>query len=68
MNYSKWKSPNSDRAAYPFPEASHKLGIGRTSLYELVRRGEIKMIKIAGRSLIPASEIARLTRVDQQAA
>lgn len=54
----------SDKLAYRIDEACHALGIGRTSLYELAKTGELKLIKIAGRTLVPRSEIERLTRVD----
>lgn len=53
------------RSAYPVDEGCHKLGIGRTSLYAMAQAGEIRLIKIAGRTLVPHSEIERLTRVDQ---
>ena len=46
--------------AYRIDEACHSLGIGRTSIYELIKTGKLKVVKIAGRSLIPASEIERL--------
>jgi excisionase family DNA binding protein len=49
------------KLAYRIDEACHALGIGRTSLYELAKSGGIRLIKIAGRSLVPASEIERLT-------
>ena len=55
------------KLAYRIDEACHSLGIGRTSLYELVKSGEVQLIKIAGRSLVPRSEIERLTRVDDDA-
>lgn len=55
------------RSAYPVDEGCHKLGIGRTSLYAMAQAGQIKLIKIAGRTLVPHSEIERLTRVDQAA-
>lgn len=55
------------RSAYPVDEGCHKLGIGRTSLYAMAQAGEIRLIKIAGRTLVPHSEIERLTRVDQVA-
>jgi excisionase family DNA binding protein len=55
------------KRAYRIDEACHCLGIGRTSLYALVKSGELKLIKIAGRSLVPASEIERLTSVDDAA-
>ncbi len=49
------------RAAWPINEGCHRLGIGRVSLYAMAKRGEIRLIKIAGRTLVPESEIARLT-------
>jgi excisionase family DNA binding protein len=58
-------TPASERLAYPVREACQKLGIGRTSLYEMKRKGEIILIRIAGRTLVPHSEIERLTRIDQ---
>jgi excisionase family DNA binding protein len=48
-------------------DACAALGISRTSLYELVKRGELKLIKIAGRTLVPRSELERLTRVERSA-
>jgi excisionase family DNA binding protein len=59
--------PPADRFAYRVPEACMALGIGRTSLYELVRIGELKLIKIAGRTLVPRSELERLTSVERPA-
>lgn len=55
------------RYAYPVDEGCHKLGIGRTSLYAMAQAGEIKLIKIAGRTLVPHSEIERLTSIDRAA-
>jgi excisionase family DNA binding protein len=50
--------------AYRVNEACWALGIGRTKLYELVKAGELRLIKIAGRTLVPRSELERLTRLD----
>jgi excisionase family DNA binding protein len=55
------------KRAYRVGEACYALGIGRTSLYDLIKNKEIIAIKIAGRTLIPSSEIERLTRVDRAA-
>ena len=52
------------KLAYRVDEACHALGIGRTSLYKLVKSGELKLIRLAGRVLVPRSEIERLTSVD----
>lgn len=51
--------------AYRIADACHVLGIGRTSLYELVSAGQLKLIRISGRSLVPRSEIERLTSVER---
>lgn len=63
MNRLKAPSHSRDRAAYPINEACWLLSIGRTSLYEMVNTGELKVVRIAGRTLVPHSEIERLTRV-----
>jgi excisionase family DNA binding protein len=36
--------------------------VRRTTIYKLIAEGKIRPIKIAGRVLIPAAEIARLLR------
>lgn len=51
------------RFAYSLKEASHLLNVGRTSLYELAKTEQLKLIKIAGRTLVPHSEMVRLTHV-----
>ena len=42
------------------PVACSRLGIGRSLLYELIKAGRIKAIKIGNRTLIPESELRRL--------
>jgi excisionase family DNA binding protein len=59
--------PAAGKLAYRINEACQCLGIGRTSLYELVKSGDLKLIKIAGRTLVPRSEIERLIRADNAA-
>jgi excisionase family DNA binding protein len=53
-----------ERFAYRIPDACIALGIGRTSLYKLVEQKELRLIRIAGRALVPRSEIERLTRIE----
>lgn len=57
--------PAPERMAYTVNAALHALSIGRTKFYELVNAGELKLIKIGGRTLVPRSELERLTRVDR---
>jgi excisionase family DNA binding protein len=39
--------------AVRIPQASQLLGIGRSSVYELINRGELEAIKIGRSTLIP---------------
>lgn len=57
-------TPAPEKFTYRVLDACAALGISRTSLYELVKSGELKLIKIAGRTLVPRSELERLTRID----
>ncbi len=43
-------------------EAAQELGIGYATLYRWVKAGKIVPIRIAGRTLIPKSEIDRLKK------
>nr|PZN85221.1 MAG: hypothetical protein DIU57_07105 [Pseudomonadota bacterium] len=56
--------PSSEKFAYRISEACTALGIGRTSLYKLVNEGKLRLINVAGRSLVPRSELERLTRIE----
>jgi excisionase family DNA binding protein len=61
---SKQPAPKSERFAFQVDDACYALGIGRTKLYAMVKAGQLKLIKIGGRSLVPRSEMERLTTVD----
>lgn len=39
------------------PDACVQLGVQRTTIYELLKAGEIRRVKIGARSLIPDSEL-----------
>lgn len=54
---------NIERFAYRVDDACYGLGISRTTFYEMVKSGQLKTIKLGGRTLVPASEINRLTQV-----
>jgi excisionase family DNA binding protein len=44
--------------AYSIREAARSLGISRTKMYDLIGRGEIAVIKVGTRTLIPHDELA----------
>jgi hypothetical protein len=46
--------------AYQVNAFCRALGISRTSFYDLMKRGELKTIVIAGRRLVPKTEVDRL--------
>lgn len=59
------KSVQSDEPlAYRVNEFCRKIGIGRSSLYGLIKDGKIRTVIIAGRRLVPASEAERLLSGD----
>lgn len=49
-----------EKLAYRIADACHSLSISRSSLYNMIRDGRVKAVKIAGRTLILRSEIERL--------
>jgi excisionase family DNA binding protein len=48
------------KAAYSVNETLNVLSIGRTSLYELIGRGDLKPVKFGKKTLIYASDLAAL--------
>jgi excisionase family DNA binding protein len=46
--------------AYRVNDAARVVGLGRSTLYELAAEGRLKMIKVAGRTLIPAESLRAL--------
>ena len=47
-----------DERFYPLAQARSDLGsIGRTTLYELVARGDLELVKLDGKSLITGRSI-----------
>jgi excisionase family DNA binding protein len=49
------------RLAWPIDEGAHRIGVGRTSVYKLAAEGKLRLIKVAGRTLIPDAEVVRVT-------
>jgi excisionase family DNA binding protein len=53
-------SPHANPRCFTIPEACEMLSVCRTTLYGLVRNGEIKTVKIGKRGVrVPVSEIHR---------
>lgn len=50
---------NPEPLANAIPDVCRRLGIGRSTVYELIGAGQIKTIKIGQRTLIPESELRR---------
>jgi excisionase family DNA binding protein len=49
---------------YRINDACKLLSISRSHLYDLVAEGQVRLVKIGNRSLVPASEIARLSGME----
>ena len=45
---------------YSIEQVMQLLPIGRTSIYKLIKSGELQTVVICGRRIVPASEIDRL--------
>jgi excisionase family DNA binding protein len=52
------------KLAFSILEACAALGISRPTYYELVKRGDLRPVKVNGRVLIPATELERLLSGD----
>ena len=48
------------REFYSINEFSEILGVSQQHIFNVIKRGEIKKVKVGGRSLIPISELQRL--------
>lgn len=55
-----------EKLSVSIPDTGNALGVGRSSVYELIKSGHLKTIKIGRRTLITVESIRAL--VDQQAA
>jgi hypothetical protein len=49
-----------ERLSYTILELSRALGIDHTFIFNMIRKGNIWKIKVAGRSQVPADEAKRL--------
>lgn len=44
------------------PQAADRLGVGRSLLYEMIRRGEVQSIRLGRARRIPVSALERFVR------
>ncbi|MFZ4807590.1 MAG: helix-turn-helix transcriptional regulator [Hyphomicrobiaceae bacterium] len=64
----KGLAPHEIRLALRINEAATALGIGRSTLYSLIAKGEVKSAVVAGCRLVPLSELQRLLAENLDAA
>lgn len=50
------------RATYKVSEAAAIFGVSPTTIYRLIERGELKVIRLTRHILIPASELERISK------
>ena len=46
-----------ERWLLPIPEASAALGVGRSTVYLLAKNGDIEIVHVGSRALVPAASI-----------
>lgn len=53
-------SPDVSRMAYSITEARTALGIGQSTIYQLIAAGKLRTVKVGGRRLVPSEALAEL--------
>lgn len=46
-----------EKLAFTIPEAVAATGLGRTTIYELIKRGELPIVKVGARSLVRRQDL-----------
>jgi excisionase family DNA binding protein len=54
------QDPNTDRQTVTVEETAKRLGIGRNTAYDAVRRGDIPSIRIGRRVVVPVAVLERM--------
>ena len=75
MNTQVFRAPQGDlcasaeKLAYTVPEVLYATGLGRTTLYALIKEKKLRVIKAGARTLIPADSLrGYLASLEQEAA
>ena len=55
------------RKTYTITEAAELLGVGKSAAYEAARRGEIPVIRIGRRLVVPKAALQRLLKCPEEA-
>jgi excisionase family DNA binding protein len=55
-----------ERRAYRINDFCKTFGLGRTSVYKLIREGKLPSVLVGGRRLIPSDRAEALLRGDQK--
>lgn len=58
---------NLPKLAVSVPETCDLTGLGETTIWKLIREGELKVVRIGRRTLVPVSEIEALLNSRRQA-
>lgn len=53
-----------DRLAYGVPEAALAMSVSKATVWDWIRLGKVRSVKIGGRTLIPREELLRLLEPD----
>lgn len=56
-----------DKLAYQINEAVRAIGLGRSTLYDLIKAGQIRTIKASGRRLILRSDLEAYLKACREA-
>lgn len=54
----------SDRLAYGPADAARVMSVSRATVFEWIRQGKVRSVKIGGRTLIAREELLRLLKPD----
>ncbi len=57
-----------ERRGYSVDEIAQIIGCGRVTVYELIKQGRLRRVKVGARTIIPLSEIEKLLNGDDNCA